>query len=74
MRIQKPAKMNTRARKLAFVSAALVAATLGGLGAPADAAMARPSFQEMCGLLDGHYYNTPWGELCHVDGNYIWAD
>ncbi|MGH1488739.1 MAG: hypothetical protein ACRBK7_04980 [Acidimicrobiales bacterium] len=66
-----PKKMK---QKRAVVIASIV---LGGLALTtgiANPASARPKseWQQVCELGGGTYYNTAWGELCVVNGDYIW--
>lgn len=45
-----------------------------GIANPASARPKKTEWNEICDMAGGDYYNTAWGELCVVNGHYIWAD
>lgn len=66
---------NFRRSILATLALAITSITFAvGIASPASAAKPKSDWNWICDMAGGTYYNTAWGELCVINGQYIWAD
>ncbi|MGH1487924.1 MAG: hypothetical protein ACRBK7_00785 [Acidimicrobiales bacterium] len=48
-------------------------ALTAGVATPSNA-LPKTEWNQICDWAGGTYYNTAYGELCVINGHYIWAD